>query len=355
MTIRTKLTLWYAAVLFASLFLLGGLLYREWVLEPKIHPKTTSIEDNEEGLQDLMESLLWSALPAALLGLGGGWLLTRKVLSPVASLTQAAREINERNLHNRIPQSANGDELDQLTSVFNDMTQRLDDSFQRIREFTLRASHELKTPLTIMRAGVETTLQQKGLSNQLHECLTDELDEIDRLTQIVDGLTLLTKADAGLVTHYRESVALDQLVLEAFADGEILAKPYDLTLTLVTCEPTIVSGDKNRLRQLLLNLIDNAVKYNQEQGSIRLELRHERTMAVFAITNSGPGLSIVGLERAFEPFFRGDKSHSRSVEGCGLGLAIARWIVTMHEGTIVMNSDLEGETTVLFRLPLLTE
>ena len=350
MNIRTKLTLWYAAVLFASLFLLGGLLYREWILEPKIHPKTIQVEDKEEGIQDLVESLLWSALPAALLGLGGGWLLTRKVLAPVTALTEAARRTNENNFYTSLSRSGNGDELDRLTEVFNEMNHRLECSFQRIREFTLRASHELKTPLTIMRA-LESVVPLEELSPCVKECLGEEMEEIDRLSKIVDGLTLLTKADSGQIKLANDPVNLEKLVMEAKEDGLILAAPKRITLTMEGLEPAVVFGDPSRLRQLLLNLVDNAVKYNREEGSIVLSLRSGKT-AVLTISNTASSLTGEQLERAFEPFFRGDAAHSRDVDGSGLGLAIAKWIVSAHGGTISMSTDDEGTVSVRVELPL---
>jgi signal transduction histidine kinase len=235
------------------------------------------------------------------------------------------------------------------------MTLRLDASFQHIREFTLRASHELKTPLTIMRAGVEIELGENQLSQEHQERLLDELDELDRLTKIVDGLTLLTRADASLVTLRKEPIALHELIQEIFTDGQVLAKPHGVTLTLASCEAITLNGDTNRLRQLLLNLIDNAIKYNQAHGTVRLELQRDESTALFTMSNTGRGLSLAQQERAFEPFFRGDAAHSREVDGCGLGLAIARWIVTAHEGSIRMDSGLEGETIMRVRLPLLAE
>jgi signal transduction histidine kinase len=355
MTIGTKLTLWYAVVLFSSLILCGGLLYREWVLEPRKEASWGARDSPREGMLDLVENILLSAIPAALLGLGGGWLLTRRALLPISSLTTSVRTLHEKNLRLRLPRSGNGDELDQLTEVFNEMTLRLDASFQHIREFTLRASHELKTPLTIMRAGVEIELGENQLSQEHQERLLDELDELDRLTKIVDGLTLLTRADASLVTLRKEPIALHELIQEIFTDGQVLAKPHGVTLTLASCEAITLNGDTNRLRQLLLNLMDNAIKYNQAHGTVRLELQRDESTALFTMSNTGRGLSLAQQERAFEPFFRGDAAHSREVDGCGLGLAIARWIVTAHEGSIRMDSGLEGETIMRVRLPLLAE
>ena len=352
MTIRTKLTLWYATVLFAALLLCGMLLYKEWVMDPRADAVSVNSESVGETVHDLLENLLYSALPAAILGLGGGWILTRKVLNPVVSLTEAARQITENLLHLQLPRSGNGDELDCLTEVFNGMTERLAASFQRIRGFNLHASHELKTPLTIMRAGLETTLGDPSVHGEVREHLQDVLMEIDRLTRIIDSLTLLTKADSLLVRMENGPVDLTSLVKETYEDGLVLAVPRGISLTVELPGAVAMIGDRNRLRQLLLNLLDNAVKYNRDGGTISMKLTCSGGSAEFRITNTGPGISPEDLEKVFDPFFRGDPSHVRKDDGCGLGLSIARWIVTAHHGAIGMTSSPQGEATVTVSLPL---
>ncbi len=352
MTIRARLTLWYGFVLFASLALCGGLLYQEWVIEPRERAAQKQGPDGTTPLEDLFENILWSAIPASVLGLGGGWLLMRKALAPVSALTDAAERLNERNLGAQLPRSGNGDELDRLAGVFNGMTARLSDSFQRVREFTLRASHELKTPLTIMRGGFETALNESKASGKEREDLLDKLEEIDRLTSIVDGMTLLTKADAGLIANKREPIELDALLADIFADGQVLAEPLGVNIRLEPCARTVVHGDRNRLRQVFLNLVDNALKYNIVGGSVALFLRCQALTAEVVVTNTGPGVPPEMLARVFEPFFRGDSAHSRTVDGTGLGLAIARCIVTAHGGAIAMDSRPGGVTTTTVRLPL---
>src|SRR5947208_916228 len=157
-----------------------------------------------------------------------------------------------------------------MSEVFNRMTERLNFSFKRIREFTLHASHELKTPLTVMHGELETALQEASLTEPQRRRLESKPDEVRRLTRIVDGLTLLTKADAGQITLAREPVRLDELVREAAADGQSLARPYGIQVKLEVCDEATVTGDHHRLRQLLLNLTDNAIKYNQPKGTMIL-------------------------------------------------------------------------------------
>jgi signal transduction histidine kinase len=292
-------------------------------------------------------------LPAVILGLIGGWWLTRRALAPVSKLTDAVEKTHEKNLGEKIPRTHNGDELDRLTEMFNAMTARLDDSFQRVREFTLHASHELKTPLTVLCGETETALRDESLSPPERERAASLLDELRRLARIVDGLTLLAKADAGQVALKLEPLRLDELVRDNFADAQILAEPHGIKVELETCEEISVRGDRHRLRQLLLNLADNAIKYNQPQGRVTMGMRRVDNFVEFKITNTGAGIPQEILPRVFDRFFRGDPAHESTIDGCGLGLSIAQWIVSAHGGTIQIESTPSKITTVTVRLPVI--
>ena len=361
MTIRTRLSLWYAAVMFVALMVMGVLLYYQIIIEPRErarrHPERHHTEQAIE--QDLFEDVtgivMWCGVPAVLLSMGGGWWLMKKSLAPVASLTQATEKISAYNLSERLPRTGNGDELDRLTEVFNGMLARLDDSFNRTREFTLHASHELKTPLTVLCGETETALRDESLSAAERERAASLLDELRRLARIVDGLTLLAKADAGQVALKLEPVRLDELVRDNFADAQILAEPPGIQVELVACEEITVRGDRHRLRQLLLNLADNAVKYNQPQGRVTMSLRRAGDTAELTVANSGPGIPPEVLPRVFDRFYRGDPAHSPAVDGCGLGLSIVQWIVSAHHGSVKIESDQDRMTTVTMRLPLDTK
>jgi signal transduction histidine kinase len=348
-TIRTRLTLWYAVVLIVSLLIMGIGTFVE-ISEQLRHAHRQAAE--ERAGEETSEMIMEAGLPAVLLGLLGGWWLMRRALAPVAELTQAVEKIHERNLAGQIPRSGNGDEVDRLTDVFNAMTARLDGSFRNIREFTLHASHELKTPLTILRAEMETAIRDAQATGEQKERLASQLDEIERLTKIVDNLALLTKADAGQIALEREPVRLDELTRESVADAHILAQPQGITVRLAACEEATLPGDRHRLRQLLLNLTDNAVKYNRPGGTVEFSLRREGAFATLQISNTGAGLGPELQPRVFERFFRGDASHNNAVEGCGLGLSIAQWIVTAHGGKIEFRSEPGRLTTVSVRLPL---
>ncbi len=352
MTIRTRLTFWYSAVLCTvALAVMAAALYHELVIE-KHHHHHAAKSESERDNEDLIDILTWTVVPAVAFGLAGGWWLTRQALAPVASLTRAAGRITEQNLGEQLPRTGNADELDRLAGVFNDMLARLDDSFNRTREFTLHASHELKTPLTVLCGETETVLRDESLSAAERERAASQLDELRRLARIVDGLTLLAKADAGQVTLKLEPVRLDELVRDNFADAQILAEPQGIRVELAACEETTVPADRHRLRQLLLNLADNAVKYNQPQGRVTMSLRRTVDAAEFIITNTGPGIPPEMLPRVFDRFFRGDPAHSPVVDGCGLGLSIVKWIVSAHNGSVKIESGPAKMTTVTVKLPL---
>jgi heavy metal sensor kinase len=349
MTIRNRLTLWFGCILLLSLVVLSGVLHYEWVEQQQ-----RMVEQKREpdpAWEEVVEVVLFYGIPTALLLLLGSWWLLRKSLAPVISLTHAAERIHVHNLKERLPQTGSGDELERLTEVFNSMMTRLDDSFTHIREFTLHASHELKTPLTVMRSQLEMRLRDSSASPADHEFFADQLDEIARLTKIVDALTLLAKADAGQVTLGQDAVRLDELVRDSFTDAQLLAEPHGVQVELRACDETTVRGDRHRLKQLLLNLTDNAIKYTQPEGRLTIGLVRSNGAAELTIANTGPGISPEKLPRVFDRFYRGDSAHNNAIEGCGLGLSIAQWIVKAHGGDIQLASEPDKLTTVTVTIP----
>ena len=348
MKIRTRLSLWYAAILIVSLVLIGAGTYQQIAEQMQDRHLRHLWED---ALDETSEMIFQVGVPAIFCGLVGGWWITRKALAPVTALTKAVERVHDGNLREQLPRTRNGDELDRLTEVFNDMTARLDSSFQRIREFTLHASHELKTPLTVIRGELETALREENFTTEQRERFLSQIDEIERLAKIVDALTLLTKADAGQVTLNFEPVRLDDLVRESVADAKILAQPQNIRVNLGACEELTISGDRHRLRQLLLNLTDNAIKYNCANGTVAISLQRNNGFAELKVENTSAGLAPELQSRVFDRFFRGDSSHSSVVDGCGLGLSIAQWIAVAHHGTVGFASEPNQRTVVTVKLP----
>ena len=354
MTIGGRLTSWYSGILLAGLGLVGSWAYYEMSVAHPTVSKALAAEGHTP-LEELVEILVYGGLPAFVLALVGGWFLMRRALSPITRLSEAVGRIQAENLRTQLPRNGNRDELDQLTEIFNAMTARLDDSFQRVREFTLHASHELKTPLAIMRGELETALRDEPLSAAERQRISSQLEELQRLTQIVDGLNFLTKADAGLLQFEHNSVRFDELVQEAYADAKVLGEQQRIRVQLGNLVPTMVAGDPRRLRQLLLILTDNAIKYNERDGKVQMHLRCDQNNAVLTLTNSGAGIPAEIIDRVFDRFFRGDASHNKEIDGCGLGLSIARRIVEAHSGDIRIESQVGQQTTVTVRLPVRRE
>jgi signal transduction histidine kinase len=349
-TIARRIAIGYAWISAACLVLVAWLGYHWFVQEPaELAAMGLPNVDRKVGAE-LAAACFLAAVPV-LLAIGWWWM--RRVLAPLKALAVAVERVHSHDLRQSLPRSMNGDEVDILAAAFNSMTARLDESFRRIHEFTLHASHELKTPLTVMRGQLETALREpSGLAPEQSEWIDGQLDEVKRLTQIVDVLSLLTKADAGLVQLERQPVRLGELVEEAFEDALILARPYGVEVTLAACEDAAVTGDRHRLRQLLLILTDNAVKYNHPGGTISISLRKVAEAAELWITNTGGGIAPKTIESIFGRFVRGENARGK-VEGCGLGLTIAQWIVQAHGGWIQLIPEPGEKIAVVIKIPAL--
>ena len=338
-TLRSRLTTRYAQAAAIVCVTAAWLIYRELVGKPS----------GSEFISWLKITALF-IIPVLFVT---GWRQLRQSLKSLGELADRVERFNAQTLGQRLPRTHNGDEADRMAGAFNGMAARLEQSFQQIREFTLHGSHELKTPLTVIRAQLETTLARPdALTPELHAALENLLDEVARLTKIVDGLSLLTKADAGMVTLERKPVRLDDLVREAVEDAEVLAQPGGIKVLLTRCDKATVSGDRHRLRQVLLNLADNAIKYNQPGGSVEFSLQHDGDFAELLVTNTGKGIPPELLGHVFERFTRSHDALSQSIEGSGLGLTIAKWIVESHNGLIRIASEPGKTTSVAVRLPV---
>jgi len=348
MTLRIRLALIFIGLVLFTLIITTVLAWHELIEEPA-DPDTSADNLNESMSWRLSEIVLRGAGPIILLALIAWW-LTQRLFRPIEVLIQATHKIQAGNYGEQIPLQGRRDELAQLTKAFNAMSLQVADSFRNIREFTLHANHELKTPLTLLRTSMERKLPLTGIGSPERDDLAAQLDEVHRLTKIVDSLALLTKADAQLLRWERLPVELDLLVQAAAEDADALADGSNLKVILETCPAITVTGDRFRLRQLLLILADNAVKYNQPDGYVRLRLEKQEDQAVITITNSGPGISPEQQGQVFDRFFRGVENQARSIDGSGLGLSIAQWIVKAHHGTITFQSN-PVESTVTVTLP----
>jgi heavy metal sensor kinase len=284
----------------------------------------------------------------------GGWFLAHKSLRPVDSVTRAAREITAQSMNKRLPTHHVDDEIGRLTEQFNDMLNRLQASFAQIQQFSADASHELRTPLTIMRGEIEVALRNTHLQKPARDLLQSTHDELVRLSSIVDSLMTLVKSDSGRLVLNFEPVPLASMIEELSEDAQLLAKPKNITVKLTRCDPVLINGDATRLKQLFLNLIDNAIKYTPSHGRISLSLERENGSAVVSVKDSGVGIQRRYQERIFERFYRVGHGANGTVQGSGLGLSIAKWIAEAHHGFIEVRSREKKGSTFIVSLPVST-
>jgi heavy metal sensor kinase len=285
--------------------------------------------------QELAELLAGMAvgLPlAAVLAALGGYALARRALRPLSDMAERARAITPDRLGERLVAADARDELGQLAAVFNAMLARLERAFDELRRFTADASHELRTPLTAMRAVGEVALREPRKGEEYREVIGSMLEEADRLAHLVEGLLTLSRADGGNVVLKRERVDLAELAREVTAHLGVLAEEKRQVIAVVASEPIDVQADRMVLRRALINLVDNAIKYTPEGGSVGIRVRREPAGPTIEVVDSGPGIGTEHRERIFDRFYRIDKARPR--DGVGLGLAIARWAVETNGGQL---------------------
>jgi len=287
-----------------------------------------------------------------LLAGGGGWLLARRALRPVDRMTETARRISAEHLAARLEDTGANDELSRLARTLNEMLERLDTSFHQIRQFSADASHELQTPLTVLKGEIEVALRNPRTPEEYQRILKSALEEIDRVARLVEGLLLLARADAGVLRMDLQPADLAQLVEDVYAQVKVLAETRNISLFLGGMEPLSIQGDYERLRRVLLNLVDNAIKYTPSWGRVTISLQREGEWASLQVTDTGIGLSPEDRERIFQRFYRSAEARSRSEGGAGLGLCIARSIVEAHGGKIQTKSSPGLGSTFTVLLPL---
>jgi heavy metal sensor kinase len=309
------------------------------------------LSEVDQALGQLLAVLTTATAICVLVGGGLAYLQARKALAPMDQLHRLTQEITAERLNHRLPVGFANDELGRLTQTINAMIARLEHSFTEIRRFTADASHELRTPLTAIRAETEVALRQELTLPEQQLILASVLEECERLTRLTEQLLSLSREDAGLCQPAREDVELGHLIEQAVETMRPAAEKKNLRLNSFKNGRMLVSGDETRLRQVLYNLLDNAIKYTPEGGSIEVRLRPEQAKAVMTIHDTGIGISSEHIPRVFDRFYRVDKARSREQGGTGLGLSIARSIVQSHNGQIDVVSRPGEGTTFTIRLP----
>jgi heavy metal sensor kinase len=318
-------------------------------------------EQVERVLHGLLTTLALGLPLTVAVAVGGGYLLTRRALRPVDEITRSAEQFTSSNLSLRLPVADTGDEVERLTIALNRMVARLDESFQYIRRFTADASHELRTPLTVLRGELEAIAQRPqypqrtGLDSEARDTIGSLLEETERLSRIVESLLAISRLDAGEAQMEHVNFDLAELVAATTEQMRLLAEDKNVSLVCETNGAVDVEGDRARLKQVVVNLLDNAIKYTGEGGEARVSVRSENARALLEVADTGIGIPAEALPHLFERFYRVDKARSRQMGGVGLGLAIIKSIVAAHGGQVTVESAEGHGSRFLVELPLACE
>jgi len=283
--------------------------------------------------------MLAIGLPIAVcVAVAGGFVLVRRALRPVERIAHKAEDITQHNLSERLPVVQTGDELERLSISLNHMIGRLEDSFQSSKQFVADASHELRTPLTVLRGELEGLAQDTQLKLQTRETLGSMLEEVDRLAEIVEGLLALSRLDAGEANSEWVPFDLAELAAMTADQMSLLAEDKNITVVCESAPGVNVEGDRARMKQVVVNLLDNAIKYTPNGGRVRLNITSEDGCAVLDVADDGIGIPPDALPHVFKRFYRVDGSRSREQGGAGLGLSIVKSICAAHGAQVEVAS-----------------
>ncbi|KPL08657.1 hypothetical protein AMJ85_08270 [candidate division BRC1 bacterium SM23_51] len=329
--------------------------------EPDVEPfflqvgaSLTPVEDSVAELRGLFLMLVPAGLLVAAVA---SWGLARRSLAPIGEIARQAHEFTAAHLDRRIRTRPGGDEAAELARVINEMLDRLEAAFRAQERFIADASHELKTPLSVVLAGAQVLHQKERTAEEYDEFVGSVQDQLRQLVRLVDSLLTLARADAGFPLTQTQSVSMNEIVMEAVERCEPLARHREIRLVPILAPPTddgveaVVSGDPALLRAVVDNLIRNAIRYSPIEEAVEIELCVDDQDVLVAVRDKGPGIPLEELDRVFDRFFhipRGEEA----VQGAGLGLAIARGVATLHHGSIAASNRLEGGCEFVLRLPV---
>jgi heavy metal sensor kinase len=301
----------------------------------------------------LLRGALLIIAPFSVLVAGvGGWAIARRSLAPVAAMSEQARAIGAANLAERLPVANPRDELGVLAGAFNDLLDRLEREFDRMRQFTADASHELRTPLAAVKGEAQVALRRDREAAEYRESIEVILEETTHMSRLVDDLFTLARADAGDVAVERRPVYADELVADCCRATRALARQKGIELSAEPAAYAVeVAGDEALLRRAVLNLLHNAIKYTGSGGAVRARAYVSDSVARIEVSDTGVGIDEADRERIFERFVRVDKARSRDEGGAGLGLSIVRWVVEAHGGRLEVASEPGSGSTFSIVLP----
>jgi heavy metal sensor kinase len=336
------------AVLIAAVPATGsdGTLYRVEV--------GTSAASAEGTLAQVLLMLAVGLPVAVAVAVAGGFVLVRRALEPVERMAVKAEEITQHNLSERLPVVQSGDELERLSNSLNLMISRLEDALRGSKQFVADASHELRTPLTVMRGELESLAQDGRLARETREALGSVLEEVERLAEIVESLFSLSRLDAGEADSWQR-FDLAELAATTAEQMSLLATDKSIRVQCESTPGVTVRGDRARLKQVIVNLLDNAIKYTPPGGQVTLRVRSEGAYALLDVSDTGIGIPAEALPHVFKRFFRVDGSRSREQGGAGLGLSIVKSICTAHGAEVEVLSTPGAGSTFRVRQPLAAE
>jgi heavy metal sensor kinase len=311
------------------------------------------MDDFYEAVNRFRLVLLFSIPVLLLVASAGGYWLSRKAVAPVGEIAMAAHSISEHELSRRLPILQTGDELQSLSETLNEMFGRLERAFKRVNQFTADASHELRTPIALMRTRTELALRKPRSEADYRETIVNIHQELERTSALIENLMTLARADSGSEALQVSSTNLNEVLLEISETARLLAGGKSIHYIQRLPEtPLLVDGNAALLRRLFLVLIDNAVKYTPSEGRISVVLAASNGAAVTQVRDTGLGISSLDLPHIFERFYRADASRSRESGGTGLGLSIAKWIAEAHEGKISVTSNVGEGSVFRVEIPL---
>jgi heavy metal sensor kinase len=320
--------------------------------EPYLVQLGSSTQSIDEALDSFAGSLVWIIPSGAFLAaISGSWLAAR-ALKPVRSIAELAREISPTQLGRRLPVRGSRDELDYLAEAFNETLERLQNTLAEMRQFTGSIAHELRTPLATLRAEAELALMQSGSDEELRRVLASQLEEFEKLTRLINQLLLLARAEAGEFQILKQPVSLTAVARSVTEQMQPLASAKNISISLKADSEVTISGDRNWMDRVAVNLLDNAIKFTPEAGQIEVIVKREPTGACLQVRDTGDGIPADALPHIFERFYRADPARSREVQGAGLGLSLVQWIVEQHEGRVEVQSELHKGTCLTVWLPL---
>jgi len=283
------------------------------------------------------------------------WIMFKRQLVPLGEITALAEKTSAKDFSGRLSLSRHSAEFSALENAFNAMLDRLENSVLRTMQFTAVASHELRTPLTILRGEIEIAMRSSDLDEEMQALLESNLEEVGRMSRVIEDLLLLSKSDVGEMPLRKEPLELNELLTDLFGQAAVLGEEKDIAVSFYPSEePIRFEGDGLRLRQLFLNLLSNAIRYTPAGGSVKMTLKQQDDHAVISVRDSGIGIKPEHLPHIFERFYRVDKILNQGDGGSGLGLSIAEWVVEAHGGKIIVNSLFGQGTEFVIELPLAT-